>query len=108
MNLREMWAKTANLFRRTQLERQTEAEMRFHLDMEAEAAIRRGIPREQARREARIRAGSPTTAMEEVRAQRGYAIFDGLAADLRQSWAALWRRPGFMLVAGGAIASAVA
>ncbi len=40
--------------------------------------------------------------------QRGLGWLDGVAVDLRQAWAALRRRPGFLVTAGGALASAVA
>jgi macrolide transport system ATP-binding/permease protein len=108
MNLREILSRALNPFRRQKLERQTEAEMRFHLEMETEAGIRRGLPRSEAERAARIRAGSVGASMEEVRDQRGLGWFDGISVDIRQAWIALRRRPGFLLVAVGALASAVA
>ncbi len=46
--------------------------------------------------------------MDEVRDQRGLGWLDGTLMDLRQAWSALRRRPGFLAVAGGALAAAVA
>ena len=108
MTPRELRSRVLGLFRRRQLEHQTEAEMRFHLDMEAEAGMRRGLSRAEAERQARIRAGSVTSSLEAVHDQRGFEWLDGAAADLRQAWTALRRRPGFLLTAGGALAAAVA
>lgn len=106
--LRELLWRVAARFRRPTLEKQTEAEMRFHLEMEAEAGVRRGLTREQAEREARLRAGSVTASMEDVRDQRGLGWLDGTLLDLRQASSALRRQPGFLLIAGGTLASAVA
>ncbi len=108
MHMRELLSRFTNpLFRRRALERQTEAEMRFHLEMETEAGMRRGLSRSEAEREARIRAGSFDSATEAVRDQRGLGWLDGSLTDLRQAWTALCRRPGYLLTAGAVLASAV-
>ena len=52
--------------------------------------------------------GSVLSSMEAVGDQRGLGWLDGAAVDLRQAWTALRRRPGFLLTAGGALATAVA
>src|SRR5262245_10308555 len=88
--------------------RDTEAEMRFHLNMEIEAGLRRGLTRGEAERLAHLRAGSIAGSMDAVRDQRSIGWLDGVIVDLRQAWNALRRRPGFLLVAGGVLASAVA
>jgi predicted permease len=76
--------------------------------MEAEAGMRRGLSRELAEREARLHTGAVASAMESVRDQRGLGWLDGTLLDMRQAWSALTRRPGFLLVAGGALTAAVA
>ena len=108
VTLRELLSKAAMLFRRREMGRETEAEMRFHLDLEIEAGMRRGLSCEEAARVARLRVGSITSSAEAVRDQRGFAALDGFTADLRQAWTALRRRPGFLFTAGGALAAAVA
>ena len=90
------------------LDRQTEEEMRFHLEMETNAGVRRGLSREEAGREARLRAGSVGSAIEDVRDQRGLGWLDGSLMDIRHAANALRRQPGFLLTAGGALAAAVA
>lgn len=108
MTLRELMARIWGLFRRPALDRQTEAEMRLHLELETDAGIRRGLTRAEAERAARLRAGSLAAASEAVRDQRGLGWLDGSITDLRQAWAALRRRPGFLFTAGGILTCAVA
>jgi predicted permease len=95
-------------FRRRELDRQSVAEMRFHLDTEIEAGIRRGLSREQAEREAHLRAGHIAAALEEVRDERSLGWLDGSWMDLRHAWSGLRRRPAFLFAAGGALTAAVA
>ncbi len=108
MGYREWTARILNTIRPQKRDRDSEAEMRFHLDMEVEAGMRRGLTRAEAERAARLRAGSIAGSMEAVRDQRRAGSLDGMLVDLRQAWTALLRRPGFLLVAGGALAAAVA
>jgi macrolide transport system ATP-binding/permease protein len=106
--LREWLSRATTPFRRIKQDQRTEAEMRFHMDMEVAAGIKRGLSREEAERQARLRAGFVDAALEEVRDQRGLGFLDGTVMDLRHAWSALRRRPGFLGVAGGALAAAVA
>ena len=108
MKWREILSRIWTLFRRLKQERGTEAEMRLHLEMEKQAGVRQGLSPAEAERAARVQAGYIAAAMEEVRDQRGLGWLDGSVMDLRQAWIALRRRPGFLLVAVGALASAVA
>jgi macrolide transport system ATP-binding/permease protein len=94
--------------RRRPLERETRDEMRFHLQMEIEAGVARGLSRAEAERQARLRAGTISAALEAVQDERGLGPFDGMLADLRHACAALRRQPGFALVACGTLALAVA
>ena len=106
--LREWLTRARTPFRRRKDEQRTAAEMRFHMDMEIEAGLERGLSREEAERHARLRAGFVDAALDEVRDQRGLGWMDGTVMDLRHAWSALCRRPGFLAVAGGALAAAVA
>jgi hypothetical protein len=85
-----------------------QSELQFHLDLEAEAAREGGVPPEEAARAARLRAGSVSGAIEELRDQRGLAWLDGSFGDLRQAATVLRRRAGFTTLAAGALALAVA
>ncbi|MDX2149195.1 MAG: ABC transporter permease [Bryobacteraceae bacterium] len=106
--LREFFWQLAALVRRRRLDGESKAELQFHLDMEAAAAKRRGLPAGEARREARLRAGTVQEALERVRDERGAGPFDGTLTDLRQAAVALRRSPSFALLAGGALAASVA
>ena len=106
--LREWFGRAMTPFRRRKLDGQTEEEMRFHLEMEIAAGMQRGHSRAQAEREARLHAGTVAGSIEDVRDQRGLGWLDGTLVDLHQAWSALRRRPGFLLVAGGALTAAVA
>ncbi len=108
MNLRELLMRALSPVRRRALDRQTETELRFHLEMEIQAGVRRGLERSEAERLARLRAGTVHASLEAVRDQRGAGWLDGTATDIRQAWAALRNRPGFLVTAGGALAAAVA
>jgi predicted permease len=90
------------------LDGQADEELRFHLDMETDAAMRRGVPRDQAPREARLRAGVSLSARESVRDQRGLPWLDDLFSDLRISARGLARQRGFAAVTITALALAVA
>jgi putative ABC transport system permease protein len=83
------------LFRRDAVERQLSEEIRFHLEMEAEANIRRGMSPEEARRAAALAFGPVERAREEHRDARGARLLEDAVADLR--WAARWlaHSPGF-------------
>ncbi|HEY6393321.1 MAG TPA: ABC transporter permease [Bryobacteraceae bacterium] len=106
--LREWFWRVMSQLRRRELDRQSIAEMRFHLDTEIEAGIRRGLTREQAEREAHLRAGHIAAALEDVRDERSLGWLDGAWMDLRHAWSGLRRRPAFLFAAGGALTAAVA
>lgn len=76
-----------------------EEELRLHLELEAEKAKSRGASSEEAERLARIRTGSETQAMQEIRDQRSFPGLENLLRDLRHGVRALRRAPGFTIIA---------
>src|SRR5260370_5947439 len=106
--LREWFWRVLSQFRRRELDRQSVAEMRFHLDTEIEAGIRRGLSRDQAEREAHLRAGHIAAALEDVRDQRSLGWLDGTWMDFHHAWSGLRRRPAFLFSARGPLTAAVA
>ena len=98
----------AATFRSRKQDQQTAEEMEFHLDMERQAALRRGLSPEDAAREALLRAGVPAAALEAVRDQRRLTWLDGTMLDLRHAFNSLRHQPSFLFSAGGALAAAVA
>jgi putative ABC transport system permease protein len=87
----------ANHARRTSVEREMDEEMAFHLEMEIEDRIARGMTLEEARRTARRDFGQPAYHKEDARVARGLGVVR-FGRDLRFAMRALRRSPGFSLV----------
>jgi putative ABC transport system permease protein len=97
--LAELRGRARALFRRGDLERDLDEEIRFHLEMEAEANILRGMAPDEARRTALVAFGGVERAREEHRDARGTRLLDDARADLRYAVRWLARSPGFTLPA---------
>jgi predicted permease len=89
----------AGLARRRALDDQLERDIAFHLDQEAAARRRGGLPEPEARRRARASFGSVDAVREEIRARRRFPIVEQLARDVRYGARGLRRNPGFATVA---------
>jgi predicted permease len=76
-----------------------EEEIRFHMEMAAEDARRRGLDAADAQRAARLEAGGPSQAMDALRDQRGLPWLDDLARDVSHGLRTLRRTPVFTAVA---------
>ncbi len=94
-----MWKRLSTLWRGAELDRQMNAEVRFHLDMETEKHIKAGMTPEQARHRALRDFGPMEKHKEETREARGVSWVEMLIADLRYGARSLMKRPGYAALA---------
>ena len=83
--------------RRSQLEAEMDAELRFHLEAYAEDLVRGGVPRGEAMRRARIEFGGVERIKEECREARG-VVLETLWLDTWHALRTLRKSPGFTAV----------
>jgi putative ABC transport system permease protein len=87
------------VLRRAELEKQMDAELRFHVAAYADDLVRGGMPRQEAMRRARLEFGAMERVKEECREARGVNLVDNLAQDLRFGARMLRKNQVFTIVA---------
>jgi putative ABC transport system permease protein len=83
---------------RERVERELDAELRFHLEQETAARIAAGDDEAEARAAARRAIGSVAHAKDGCRDSLGLRVADALQQDLRHTVRTLFHQPGFALV----------
>jgi len=88
-----------SVFRRDAVERELDAELRFHFDQQVASYERRGLTHEDALRQARLAFGTFDQAREEHRDARGVRLLDDLRRDAVFAARQFRRSPGFVVAA---------
>ncbi len=86
------------LLRRSRMESEMDAELRFHMEAYAEDLVRSGMAREEATRRARLEFGGVERVKEEGREARGVNLVESLLRDLRYGTSNMLRTPGFTAI----------
>lgn len=89
----------ANLFRRSDLQSEIDDELQAHVAMRIDDNLAKGMPPEEARRDAMVRFGNRTATREQVTAADAALRLDGVVRDVRYALRQLRRSPGFAVTA---------
>ena len=85
----------ANLFRRSAVNREIADELQSHIDLRIDANVAAGMSPEEARRDALLRFGNPTSTRERVHSADAALGLAGLGRDIRYAARQLRKAPGF-------------
>ena len=97
--LADLIARLRSFLRRGREDADTEAELRFHLEMETAKNVRAGMNPEEARRQAGLRLGGVDAIREAVRDARGGRPLEDLLRDFGYALRGARRNPAFTLAA---------
>ncbi|HEU0177638.1 MAG TPA: ABC transporter permease, partial [Blastocatellia bacterium] len=96
---RSLASRFSALFRRRELGRRIDEEIQFHIQMETEENIRRGMDPPDAQAAARSKVGNITHVTEEVYRMNTLSFLEEIARNVRFSLRTLRRNPGFAAAA---------
>src|SRR5262252_5339720 len=100
-------ARLRALLRKSEMERELDEELRYHIERQTEQNIRLGMNPEEARHAARKAFGGVEQAKERSRDASGIRWIEELWQDLRFGLRALLKRPGFTLIVALTLASGI-
>ena len=95
--LRNMASGLRSLFRREQVDRELDEELRAYQEMAAEEKMKEGMSRKEALRAVRLERGSLEVTKEIVRSAGWESFVETCWQDLRYGWRGLIHAPGFVL-----------
>ncbi len=88
-----------NLFRRSRIDREIDAELKAHIEMRTEDNLAAGMSPEEARRDARLRFGNATAMQERDSAEDTSPLLAGIGRDVHYALRQLRHSPGFAVTA---------
>ena len=94
-----LFRRISNLFSRSKVDREIEAELKSHIEMRIEDSIAEGMSPEEARRDAVLRFGNPTATKERVMAADAALTLESIGMDVRFALRRLTKSPGFAVTA---------
>lgn len=99
MNLRSLFLRLRNLFRKSPLERELHHELATHLQLHIEDNLRSGMSPAEARRHALLKLGGLEQTKESVRDARGIPLLESFSREFRFAVRLLYSKPTFTPVA---------
>ena len=88
-----------SVFHRSRRDREREEELRTHLAMHIEDLVGRGVPLDEATRQAHVLFGNPRARREEIDDMHRLPLIDTFVRDVRYALRMMRRAPGFTLTA---------
>ena len=89
----------SNLFSRSQVDREIDAELHSHIAMRIEDNVAAGMSHEDARRDALVRFGNLSRTKDHVTGADAALTLYSIGSDIRYACRQLWKNPGFSLTA---------